>query len=65
LIAAGTCFVPLFFWQGGEGPGLDQDSDHTRDLNQPCRRFITNTKEESHGEEEKDQEESEVIEVVK
>jgi hypothetical protein len=59
LIAAGTRFVPLFTW------AQDQDSDQTRDLNQPCRRFITNTKEESHGEEEKDQEESEVIEVVK
>jgi hypothetical protein len=49
-------------WQGGEGSGSDQDSDQTRNLNQPCRTFITNTKEESHGEE---KEEEEQIKVMK
>jgi len=41
---------------GGEGSGSDQDSDHTRDLNQPCQRSTTNIEEYSHGEEEKEEE---------
>jgi hypothetical protein len=51
----------LFRAVRGRGPGPDQERS-TRDLNQPCRSFISATKEESHGEEKEQEEEQ--IEVL-
>ena len=55
--------MSLFLTVRGRGPRADQDSDQTRDLNQPCRSFISATKEDSHGEEEEESEDEDQVAV--
>jgi hypothetical protein len=59
LIAVGTGSVPLFLSVRGRGPGTDQERSNPR-LEPTLPKFTSATKEESHGEEEKGQEEEQV-----
>jgi hypothetical protein len=48
--------------QGGEGPGTDQERSNPR-LEPTLPKFTSETKEESHGEEEEGQEEKQVLKI--
>jgi hypothetical protein len=47
-------------WQGGEGQG-EIKSDHSPQLEPTLPKFISKTKEESHGKEKEGQEENQVL----
>jgi hypothetical protein len=62
LVAAGSGSVSLFHTVRGRGPGIDQERSNPR-LEPTLPKFISETKEESHGEEEEGQEENQVLKL--
>jgi hypothetical protein len=62
LIAVRTGYVSLFLSVRGRGPGTDQARSNPR-LEPTLPKFISETKEESHGEEEEGQEENQVLKL--
>jgi hypothetical protein len=60
LVAGGTGSVSLFHTVRGRGPGIDQERSNPQ-LEPTLPKFISETKEESHGEEEESQEEIQAV----